>query len=143
MNDKLPKFPDKISCSELDFHVRFHDQYCKANKVEGIRIDDWNWYYTKFCKILLFIAPTELYLKLTRKAEAANGNDQKKYPYAPTVNVAPAVYLTASIKLDEFPISLKFQTWTFLKMYSCPPDTNFTRKILYRKIMMSKILGRF
>ena len=53
-----------------------------------------------------------MYLKLTRKAEAANGKDQKKYPYAPTVNVAPAVYLTASKKFvieQTFPISLKIQ----------------------------------
>ena len=60
--------------------------------------------------IFCSVAPLVDYLKLTRKAEAANGKDQKKYPYAATVNVAPAVYLTASIKLDEFPISLKIQT---------------------------------
>ena len=60
----------------------------------------------KFCSL----SPLVDYLRLTRKADAASGKDQKKYPYAPTVKVAPAVYLTASIKLDEFPISLKIQT---------------------------------
>ena len=60
--------------------------------------------------IFCSLAPLVDYLRFTRKAEAANGKDQKKYPYAPTVNVAPTVYLTASIKLDEFPISLEIQT---------------------------------